>query len=123
MHKVGDRQSSFEWRSYIVQWLHANQNEGCTVAALGGGAVKYGHLEMVQWLLEHRSKCTKSLSAATMDLAAECDHLDIVTWLHVNRPKGCTVQWRQWIKQQQTVISKSFDSLYRPDPKAVLWSH
>ena len=36
----------------VVQWLHANRQEGCTTLAINWAA-KNGHLDIVQWLKEN----------------------------------------------------------------------
>ncbi|KAK1935021.1 putative ankyrin repeat protein [Phytophthora citrophthora] len=70
----------------VLQWLHANRNEGCTAFAMGIAAAN-GQLEMVEWLHQNRREgCTKQ----AMDDAAENGHLEVVEWLHSNRKEGCT---------------------------------
>jgi len=72
----------------LVEWLHANRSEGCTIEAMDRAA-EGGHLSVVEWLHANRSEgCTKS----AMDLAAQEGHLSVVEWLHFNRQEGCTTK-------------------------------
>lgn len=72
----------------VVQWLHEHRSEGCSKYAMNWAAA-FGHLDVVQFLHEHRSEgCTTD----AMDLAAANDHLDVVRWLHENRSEGCSVK-------------------------------
>lgn len=58
----------------IVQWLHTNRTEGCTIEAMEFAAAN-GHLEILQWLHEHTSEgCTK----LALNGAAANGHLEIV---------------------------------------------
>ncbi|KAF4323528.1 hypothetical protein BBO99_00006010 [Phytophthora kernoviae] len=71
----------------VVKWMHAMRNEGCSVSAMEKAAGN-GHLEIVKWLHLHRSEgCTER----AMDWAAQGGHLDVVKWLHVNRMLGSFV--------------------------------
>ncbi|TMW58610.1 hypothetical protein Poli38472_010169 [Pythium oligandrum] len=57
----------------------------CTTDAMDQAA-EHGHLEIVQWLHEHRHEgCT----SAAMTMAASQGHLDVVQWLHAYRTEGC----------------------------------
>lgn len=68
----------------IVQYLHANRNEVCTVHVMEAAACS-GHLHLVQWLHENR---TEGCSVNGMNDAAMNGHLHIVQWLHHNRTEG-----------------------------------
>src|SRR3546814_7943009 len=59
----------------------------CTFHAMDYAA-KNGHLEIVEFLHEHR---TEGCTAQAMNYAAKAGHLAIVEWLHKNRLEGCTV--------------------------------
>lgn len=45
----------------VVEWLHHNRREGCTVSAMNWAAEK-GHLSVVKWLHQHR--CVLKLTLA-----------------------------------------------------------
>lgn len=67
------------------EWLISKQI-GCSVNAMNYAAAE-GHLDVVQWLHEHRGEgCTFS----AMDGAAADGHLQVVRWLQENRIEGCT---------------------------------
>ncbi|KAL3657617.1 hypothetical protein V7S43_017421 [Phytophthora oleae] len=70
----------------VVQWLHENRSEGCSVHAMDSAAAG-GHLDVVKWLHEKR---TEGCTTGAMDTAAAGGHLTTVQWLWVNRTEGCT---------------------------------
>ncbi|GMF34007.1 unnamed protein product [Phytophthora lilii] len=70
----------------IVQYLHTQRTEGCTVAAMDGAA-RNGHMQVVEFLHTQR---TEGCTAAAMDGAARSGHLAMVQFLHTNRTEGCT---------------------------------
>ena len=39
----------------VVEWLHKNRREGCTIHALGN-AIRQGHLTVAKWLKANRSE-------------------------------------------------------------------
>ena len=67
----------------IVQWLHHNRTEGCTIAAMDNAAGE-GHLDIVQWLHHNR---TEGCTIVAIDNAAYED-LEIVMWLYHNVSKN-----------------------------------
>lgn len=70
----------------VVQFLHANQSEGCTTDAMDAAA-RMGYREIVKFLHENR---TEGCTVDAMDNAAWQGHLDVVKFLHENRKEGCT---------------------------------
>ncbi|OWZ15229.1 hypothetical protein PHMEG_00011166 [Phytophthora megakarya] len=70
----------------VVQWLHSNRTDRCTVDAMDMAAAN-GHLDMVQWLHDHREE---GCSSDAMDLAATNGFLPVVKWLHHHRQEGCS---------------------------------
>ncbi|KAF1795812.1 Ankyrin repeat-containing domain [Phytophthora cactorum] len=57
----------------VVQWLHQHREEGCSTLAVDAAAA-HGQLNVVRWLCENRSEgCTTAA-----DDAAENGHLDVV---------------------------------------------
>ncbi|KAF1323947.1 hypothetical protein FI667_g10226, partial [Globisporangium splendens] len=70
----------------VVQFLHDHRREGCTANAMDGAAA-HGHLGIVQFLHHNR---TEGCTTRAMDDAAQNGHLDVVTFLHTHRTEGCT---------------------------------
>ncbi|KAJ3316235.1 hypothetical protein HDU76_001956 [Blyttiomyces sp. JEL0837] len=71
-----------------VKFLHEHRNEGCTTDATDFAATN-GHLEVVKFLHENRNEgCTTN----ALDGAAGKGLYDIVKWLHENRVEGCTTK-------------------------------
>ncbi len=70
----------------IVQWLHDNRREGCSVKAMNWAA-KNGHLNIVQRLHDNRREGCSNLA---MNLAAQNGHINVLDWLRNNRTEGCT---------------------------------
>mmetsp|Transcript_9226 Transcript_9226/g.12221 ORF Transcript_9226/g.12221 Transcript_9226/m.12221 type:complete len:289 (+) Transcript_9226:341-1207(+) len=69
----------------VVEWLHQNRSEGCTVEAMNTAA-KNGHLEIVQWLHKNRQEgCNKD----ALTFACRHGHLEVAEFLHANRSEGC----------------------------------
>jgi ankyrin repeat protein len=61
----------------VVQFLHENRNEGCTIDAIDNAA-KNGHLEVVQYLYKNRKEgCT----TYAIDMAAKYGYFDVVQFL------------------------------------------
>lgn len=118
---------AFEWAAMhnqldVVKWLDQLQPkclDRCehTVFMALELAVSRGHLEMVQWLLEHKyddgSAYALDVAAANrrldtvkwlhenqigaatvraMDNAAQMGHMAIIKWLHANRTEGCSAE-------------------------------
>ncbi|CAN0279225.1 unnamed protein product, partial [Hapterophycus canaliculatus] len=74
----------------VVEWLHHNRREGCTVSAMNWAAEE-GHLSVVKWL--HRNRwCT----TAAFDRAAMNNHVEVIMWLTRNRSEGGTESALQW---------------------------
>lgn len=69
---------------HIVQWLHYNRPEGCTVRAMTDAAAA-GHMDVVQWLHDNR---TEGCVMTTMIWAARCGHDDMVKWIYANEWRG-----------------------------------
>ncbi|EEY54558.1 uncharacterized protein PITG_08222 [Phytophthora infestans T30-4] len=76
----------------VVQWLHENRSEGCTVHAMDS-AVRNRDWAMVQWLHTNRSE---GCSRGAMDWAAAAGNLSLVRWLHTHRSEGCTTRAMDW---------------------------
>ncbi|RLN90260.1 hypothetical protein BBJ28_00016866 [Nothophytophthora sp. Chile5] len=71
----------------VVKWLHEHRSKGCTTAAMDLAAA-WGHLNVVKRLHATRSEgCTSN----AMDYAAANGHLEVVQFLHTNRSEGCTL--------------------------------
>ncbi|KAF0694541.1 Aste57867_14581 [Aphanomyces stellatus] len=70
----------------VVQWLHANRNEGCTTFAMDDAACE-GHLEVIQWLHRHRAE---GCSTNALDLACLHGHVKVAWWLIEHRTEGCS---------------------------------
>ena len=66
----------------VVEWLHANRPEGCSIEAMDRAAGQ-GHLSIVEWLHANRSE---GCSTEAIDSAAESGHLSMVEWLLGNSP-------------------------------------
>ncbi|GAB9469639.1 hypothetical protein Gpo141_00006912 [Globisporangium polare] len=93
----------------VVQWLHANRDEGCTLRSVVGAATR-GDLSMLRWLQHNRhhdellivdsprrvriqERRPRPAVTDAMDNAAAGGFLDVVQWLHANRPlDGCTTK-------------------------------
>ncbi|EGG16548.1 phosphoesterase [Cavenderia fasciculata] len=72
----------------LVQFLHFNRTEGCTVNAMNKASIA-GFLNVVEWLHHNRSEgCTTD----AMDGAAEYSHMSVLEFLHFNRTEGCTTE-------------------------------
>ncbi|KAG2786314.1 hypothetical protein PC129_g20645 [Phytophthora cactorum] len=68
----------------VVQWLHQHREEGCSTLAVDAAAA-HGQLNVVRWLCENQLEgCTTAA-----DDAAENGHLDVVQYLH-SRGIDCT---------------------------------
>ncbi|KAE9022766.1 hypothetical protein PR001_g13069, partial [Phytophthora rubi] len=97
-----------------LRWLHDNCAAKYSAEAMDGAATN-GHLEVVKWLHDVLSvdsaamrnsagtflesigfgdwdggNSTGNCTTAAMDGAAMNGHLNVVKWLHKNRPEGCT---------------------------------
>ena len=70
----------------VVEWLHNNRHEGSSQSGMDKAA-ENGHFGIVKFLHENR---TEGCTPAAMDGAAGNGHLDIVKYLHTNRTEGCT---------------------------------
>nr|UMO78470.1 Ankyrin repeat domain containing protein [Pandoravirus belohorizontensis] len=71
----------------ILQWLHRQEGQRCTAAAMDQAATN-GHLSTVAWLHEHDSAgCTTE----AMDGAARNGHRHVVEFLYAHRTEGCSV--------------------------------
>ncbi|KAG6954189.1 hypothetical protein JG688_00012480 [Phytophthora aleatoria] len=70
-----------KWRnSYIAIELRGAGRAAMDLAA------EMGHLKVVKWLHENR---TKGCTVAAMTYAAERGNLEVVQWLRKNRDEGC----------------------------------
>ena len=67
---------------HVVEWLHDNREEGCTVHAMNRAAF-YGHLLMVKWLHENRTE--GSTGYILKIWATRNCQSRVVKWLHENR--------------------------------------
>ncbi|DBA02785.1 TPA: LOW QUALITY PROTEIN: hypothetical protein N0F65_010713 [Lagenidium giganteum] len=68
----------------MVKYLHEHQH--CSTDAMDGAAT-HGHLDVVEFLHEHR---TEGCTIDAMDGAASEGHFDVVKNLHYHRHEGCT---------------------------------
>jgi len=67
-------------------------------------AVEYGHLKIVQFLIERGMQCTNAI-----DFAAEHGYFSIVKWLHQHPPVGSDVI-ENGIPQNPLCTTRSMDS-------------
>ncbi|CAB1106367.1 unnamed protein product [Ectocarpus sp. CCAP 1310/34] len=108
----------------VVQWLHDNRREGCTVSAMNWAA-ENGHLSVVQFLHHNRQETYvwydmtqvdtpyaertlpdrlfdllsyrhEGCTTAAFDRAAMNNHVHVIMWLTDNRSEGGTESALQW---------------------------
>jgi len=65
----------------VVEWLHYNRTEGCNKDALTF-ACRFGHFKVAEWLHEHR---TEGAASFTVKVTSMQGYTDIVEWIHKNR--------------------------------------
>lgn len=70
----------------IVQYLLETQNEDARSPETMDRAAKYGQFEVLKYLHRNHAQCT----VKSMDYAARAGRLDIVKLLHDERTEGCT---------------------------------
>lgn len=69
----------------VVQWLLQHRKDLDLAHTMDRAAAK-GHLDIVKFLHANGCACTTK----AMDEAAERDDMEMVEWLHANRTAGCT---------------------------------
>lgn len=73
-------------KSDILEWLFANHKSALWTKKIAGAAVENGHLVVLQLALPHIE--TGEVVAELHCRAAQCGHLEVVSWLHGHRTQS-----------------------------------